>query len=288
MADGTIVGAVAGGSALAFFNRDGAIVGGWPTGLVEAHGITPAHDAIWVADIGLAAVPDGTGRYVRHEVPGGGRVVCFDLDGHQVGELPTPCSSEAEGPTYRPTSVALGPDRAIWVADGYGRQVVHRFSAGGRLELTLTGEEGVGRFECPHGIFIDERRPEPRLYIADRGNARLQVFALDGSFLDVVDEGLVSPTAFAVVDERLIVAELHARVAVLDGDDRVVGYIGEDQKAPERPGWPNAIDEQGLTIRPMLRTDAFNSPHGLAADGDGNLYIAEWLIGGRIVRLRAR
>ncbi|MCH7801943.1 MAG: 6-bladed beta-propeller, partial [Chloroflexi bacterium] len=29
----------------------------------------------------------------------------------------------------------------------------------------------------------------------------------------------------------------------------------------------------------------FNSPHGIASDGDGNIYVAEWLIGGRINKL---
>ena len=29
----------------------------------------------------------------------------------------------------------------------------------------------------------------------------------------------------------------------------------------------------------------FNSPHGLAVDADGNIFVAEWLVGGRINKL---
>ena len=36
---------------------------------------------------------------------------------------------------------------------------------------------------------------------------------------------------------------------------------------------------------PQLRPGLFNSPHGLAADADGHLYVAEWLIGGRTIKL---
>jgi hypothetical protein len=28
-----------------------------------------------------------------------------------------------------------------------------------------------------------------------------------------------------------------------------------------------------------------NSPHTLAVDSDGNVYVAEWLIGGRVTKL---
>jgi hypothetical protein len=37
-----------------------------------------------------------------------------------------------------------------------------------------------------------------------------------------------------------------------------------------------------------LRPGKFISPHGLASDPDGNLYIAEWLLGGRYTKLAKR
>lgn len=188
---------------------------------------------------------------------------------------------------YAPTGVAVDErDGSLWVADGYGQGLVHRFTRDGDLALTLTGADGAGRFDCPHAVFVD-RRSRPRLYVADRGNARLQVHDLDGRFLGVVGDGLWSPTAMVACGERLIVAELDARLAVLDAEDRLVGYVGRDDDAPEREGWPNAVGADGRTVRPPALTPGrFNSPHGLAVDARGDLHVAEWLIGGRWIRLR--
>jgi hypothetical protein len=35
----------------------------------------------------------------------------------------------------------------------------------------------------------------------------------------------------------------------------------------------------------LLEMGKFNSPHGMAVDGAGNLDVEEWLIGGRFVKL---
>ncbi len=135
-------------------------------------------------------------------------------------------------------------------------------------------------------MIIDRRRDEPELYVADRENQRLQVFGLDGEFRRMAGEGLLRrPSAFAISGEKLIIAELEARVAVLDRDDQLVGYIGADDEAVSRPGWPNAISADELTVRPDLQSGRFNSPHGVAVTADGRIVVAEWLIGGRVNRL---
>ena len=58
---------------------------------------------------------------------------------------------------------------------------------------------------------------------------------------------------------------------------------------PERPGWPNALSGDDR-IAPAHLPDSyeFNSPHSLATDADGNLYVSEWLIGGRYAKLKIR
>jgi hypothetical protein len=102
----------------------------------------------------------------------------------------------------------------------------------------------------------------------------------------VVGEGVLnSPSALAVHGDRLVVGELYARLAVLDADDRLIGYVGDNPEVLARPGWPNRVDENGATVRPALEPGKLNSPHGLAVDAGGNLIVAEWLIGGRMARL---
>jgi sugar lactone lactonase YvrE len=289
LADGRLLGGVVGGGELAIYEPTGAVLKRWPTAFVEAHGIaTDAVDGrIWVADTGFAIAPNGSGAYARrNEVPCG-CVVSIDASAREVSRLQTPGNHPAaRDAAFRPTAVAVDPNGAVWVADGYGQHLVHRFVDETAPDLTLSGEEGAGRFDCPHSIFVDTRQTQPRLYVADRGNARIQIYTLDGVFIDALETGFISPTSFATVGSHLVVAELHARLTVLGPRDEIVGHLGADVGAPRRIGWPNAVDSTGSTVRPPLRPAAFNSPHGLAADSSGNLYVSEWLVGGRIVALR--
>lgn len=101
----------------------------------------------------------------------------------------------------------------------------------------------------------------------------------------VIEDGLRAPSGLAVNGAELVVAELEARVTILDSEDRVVERIGDDVRAPSRRAWPNALDVDGHTVRPDLGPGLFNSPHGLAVDAAGDIYVAEWVLGGRMIRV---
>ena len=137
---------------------------------------------------------------------------------------------------------------------------------------------------------IDTRKSEPELYVADRANARIVGLDLEGEFKRVINSGILStPCAFATGGEVLAVAELRARMSLLDSEDRLIGYLGGNEVVCDRPGWPNALDENGSPVRPSdaeLSAGKFNSPHGIAIDGSGNIYVPEWLIGGRFTKLQ--
>ena len=78
----------------------------------------------------------------------------------------------------------------------------------------------------------------------------------------------------------MFVAELRgSRVTILDQEDNLIGYIGENSGAFLRlEGWPNVPQD-------TLEKGMFNSPHGITADKQGNVFISDWLIGGRITKL---
>ena len=278
------------------FDKNGSVLSSWDLGLNEAHGITLVKENgteyLWIADNGRKRLP-GAGFEYPEGMQVTGQVVKKTLDGETVMTLEKPDLLPYRDGDYMPTWVAVNEERHggngdVWVADGYGLSQVHRFDRAGGYLGSIDGEEGTaGRFDCPHAIFIDRRKDEAELYVADRGNGRVQVYGLEGSFKRVFgSDFLTSPSGFVSYQDNLVIAELRARLTVVDIDDRPVAYLGDNEPVADVPGWPNNLDESGQIIpSKLLEAGKFNSPHGMAVDADGNLYVAEWLIGGRFVKL---
>jgi len=206
------------------------------------------------------------------------QVVKTTLQGDIVQSLPVPKHPEYTGKKYIPTSAAPTPDGDIWVADGYGAHLVHRYDAGGRQIQTIDGTDGAGRFKCPHGLALDTRGSEPEIYIADRGNKRFQVYGTDGRYRRSFGEDfLTSPDVSFSAGKLLVVPELISRVSILDHNDQPVALFGANDDVNHLPGWPNN--------RENVTSGKFNSPHSATADSAGNIYVVEWITGGRITKL---
>ena len=118
----------------------------------------------------------------------------------------------------------------------------------GNYISTINGNEGsAGHFDCPHSIFIDVRKPDHELYIADRSNGRVQVYDLEGKFKRVFgNEFFTSPSGFATQDNIMVVAELKARLVILDINDKPIQYLGSNIEVSNVDGWPNNLDEKNL------------------------------------------
>ena len=97
---------------------------------------------------------------------------------------------------------------------------------------------------------------------------------------------MTTPSEFALSGSKMIVAELEARLTILDENDQLIQYLFPDDTAANSEGWPNELTESGTAQRPSrLTPKKFNSPHGITVDDIGNIYVAEWLIGGRFTKL---
>jgi hypothetical protein len=288
--DGEVVVAAPEGDALVFLGRDGTETRRVPTGTTDLHGIVrdvdDGREVFWLVDHGHKYVP-ARPAYEDHRVPA--RLVAVTADGTVVRELHAPDHPAYVDAGWSPTALAIegtGGDRRIWVADGYGASLVHAFTADGTCVLTVDGSESGAAFDCPHGIVLDRRGPEPVLLVADRANQRLVELGLDGRARRVVAEGQVwSPSGLALDGDLLIVTELWGDLVVLDRDGDVVDRLGEQRAEPSRPGWPNTM-VGGAMVRPDVHDGELNSPHGVAVDPtDGSWVLTEWFIGGRVVRL---
>lgn len=81
----------------------------------------------------------------------------------------------------RPTKVAVASDGSFYVSDGYRNSRVAKFAADGCF-LMEWGTKGTaaGQFDLPHGIALDK---QGHVYVADRNNARVQIFDADGKHI---------------------------------------------------------------------------------------------------------
>jgi len=239
---------------------------------------------------GLSQVVEGGTEYLWLTDENSAEVVKTTLDGETVTSLDPPDHpAYGDGP-FVPTWVAVnerrhGGNGDVWVADGYGEDLVHRYDEAGTYVESIDGRDGeAGAFDCPHAVAFDTRDGPgdggPELYVADRGNERIQVYGPDGEFERAFgSDVLTSPCAFAVHDGELVVPELFARTTVFDADDELVGHLGENESVVEADAWPNVPGE-------LIEPGKFNSPHDAAVDEAGNVYVVEWIVGGRITKLR--
>src|SRR5262245_27984033 len=108
--------------------------------------------------VGLEPDADGVLSLLRIPAPADGLPI----------ELPPPYDAD-------PSGVAVGPCRALFVADTAHDRVVFRDGlchAVAHLPGRAGGGSGLGQFRAPRGLLVTESS----LWVADSGNARLQDF----------------------------------------------------------------------------------------------------------------
>lgn len=208
-------------------------------------------------------------------------VVKLSLDGEHLLEIGTPELPNIYDADRRfiPTDVAVAPNGDIYIADGYGQSWIHQYSAQGDYIRSWGGKGAEpGQLNCPHGISIDRRGSDPVIYVADRGNHRIQIFTLEGQFIRLIDENMDMPCSFYYNGNELYFPDLHSRITIFDQLDQLITHLGEDQQAYKQAGWPNLE-------KSFYRPNKFSSPHGVCVDSEGSVYVAEWIKDGRITKL---
>jgi len=157
-------------------------------GLGYAHSVRfDRYDNLWVVDKGTNAV-------IRFNQAG---YVTLNLGRRPEGpddpaefyyhpQRPTP-PVHIDGQFRQPTDVAWDSDENIYISDGYTNSRIAKFdkkgnwvkSWGSRGSGGAHANENPGQFNTPHNIGIDRQN---NIYVADRGNRRIQVFDTDGNF----------------------------------------------------------------------------------------------------------
>jgi hypothetical protein len=95
----------------------------------------------------------------------------------------------------------------------------------------------------------------------------------------------------AIGGETLVVTDLLAgRVSIFNRDDRLIAHLFPHPSPPPAwdrvpDAWPNARSDHGLIVAADLESGVFHTPHGVAIDANGRIYVSEFSIGGRIAVL---
>jgi DNA-binding beta-propeller fold protein YncE len=149
-------------------DREGRVLRSWGKGMYTVpHSIRidPAGN-IWTVDAGSSVLlkfsPEGK-----------------KLQEIAVGEV-APAEKCAFPTLCGTTDIAFGPSGRLFISDGYGNaRILEYTSAGKRVKVWGSAGTGPGQFQIPHGVATDGTT----LFVADRGNARIQRFDLDGRYL---------------------------------------------------------------------------------------------------------
>lgn len=137
--------------------------------------------------------------------------------------------------------------------------------------------------KTPHSVWLDNRPGrEVSLVVADRANARLQYFTLDGKHIGFVKE-VSFPADFDIRGTELLVPDLHARITIFDKDNKLITHLGYD------PEWTKNVLSDNFKMRGQpdrWENGKFIHPHDACFDKDGNIFVAEWVLTGRVTKLR--
>jgi hypothetical protein len=173
------------------------------------------------------------------------------------------------------TGVDVAPSGDLYVADGYASDYIHRFDRSGKYLASFGGKKEPYSFSTLHKLAIDTRFTPPRIIGTDRANNRVVHLSLSGEFLGVVAKDLLLPAAIVIRGDNAIVGELTGRVTILDKAGAVVTRVG----ANTEPG----VGSNKLPPE-QWRPGFVLSPHGVAVNERGDLFVSEFNAFGRVHR----
>ena len=256
-----------------FDRNSGKLLASFGRGMfIFPHGIHVDRDGnVWVTD-GRAASKEELAKF-PNEAGKGHTVRKFSPDGKVLLTLGKPGVGVRGIDTFNePNDVITAPNGDIFVSDGHSGQNptatpdtnarIVKFTRDGKF-VKEWGKFGSGpsEFRTPHALAMDSLG---RLFVADRGNHRIQIFDQEGKFLQEFKQFSRISGLFITPNDML--------------------YAIDSESSPERhPNWKTGIrigstrEDKVLQFIPPHET---GQPHGAAGEGvavdrDGNVYGAE-------------
>lgn len=201
--------------------------------------------------------------------------------GEVVLRLRYPAESGLGEIKFNPTAITVAANGDIFLSNGYATNHIFKYSPEGKY-LMHFGEQGNGlkQFNTAHGMTLDTRYEPNRLLICDRNHqpkGRLVHYSLEGEFIEEVVTGLGMPTSAAIQGDYVSVPDLHGRLVILDKSNTIMAVLGHNPD-PAKRGNFNVPQDQWIE-------GIFSGTHGSYWDVEGNLYVQDWNVSGRIMKL---
>ena len=231
-----------------------------------------ARGDIWVVDA------RGANERERKKYPDdklkGHLVVKFSPAGKVLMTIGTPgVAGNPPAALTEPTSVVVARNGDIFIAEGHSGQNedqgpgsvgrISKFDKDGKF-IASFGKWGSapGEFRTPHDITMDF---QGRLFVADRGNMRIQILDQDGKFIAEWKQ-FSRPSGIAIRDGLIYVADSESN----------------GTPAFAHPGWKRGIRVGTLDLGNVLyripdphEMQGTSAAEGLAVDAKGNVYGGE-------------
>jgi hypothetical protein len=252
-------------------------------GLGYAHSVRfDKYDNLWVVDKGTNAVMKFAPREGWRVVMNLGR----RPEGYDSWRLERPTQAEAragEGTFNGSTDVAWDTSDNIYVGDGYVNSRIAKFDKNGNFVKSWGSfgrggdhaNENPGMINNPHNIAMDAQN---NLYVADRGNRRIQVFDTDGTFKKFIFQNVPydkkhHPTLAAVPTNAPDESAPWA-LCITKGSPQYMFSIDSEPGRLYKMTIPDGkiVGYLGLSGHEVGQ---FNWPHGLACIDDNTVLVAD-------------
>ena len=256
-----------------FDRKTGAVLANIGKGvMVTPHGIhVDKQGNVWIADFAGNKAGD-RGHQVHKFSPKGEKLLSLGIAGKP---------GSADGQFNQPNDVVVGPDGSIYVSDGHdaqgfttAQQVAEGIKRGATSRIQKVSPDGKfikswggigvkhGEFRTPHALMFDAKG---RLWVADRGNHRLEIFDADGKYLES--------------------RYMFGRISGFTIRNNMLYAIDSESGPFNHVNWRNGVrigplDEDRVTafVPPFERDDRVYqgvAGEGIAVDADGVIFAAE-------------
>ena len=248
------------------YNKDGKLIGTWGNDYPGGHGLTLRNEGgeefLYITDTERNSVFKTT------------------LEGREVLKIDAPRDLESfiDPTNFKPTETAISENGDIYVADGYGSQLILVYGQDGKLKNYFGGHgEDEDKFFNAHGIAIDNRFGKEKILVTARQKNQLKYFTTKGEYESTIDLDGAFICRPVIDRENIYLATIWSG----DGAENTgfISILNKENKLVSAPGGNRPI-YKGSSLSTMYQTlEVFQHPHDVCIDEDENLYVCQWSAG---------